>query len=343
MERRPTIHDVARHAGVGAKTVSRVLNGERAVSAAMRDRVKASIRALDYHPNSAARVLRGSVARSIGFVCADIAEPVQAQLARAIEAVAGDHHYALTVSLTQHDPAREQAAIESLLSRRVDGLVLWPNGLGSRSLQRLIGMLPTVCVDRPIDGFETDTVLCDNRQGVRDAVDLLHWQGHRRIAFVGDDPALFTQIERFDGYRAALTDLGLTVDPRIVFRREQRVGQLRRQLAYWRTSPAPPTAILAASSVVAQALVRALDADHSVAMLAFDDFPFADLLRGGITVISQNVDNIGRTAAETVFERITGDHQRFSHIRIPTTVIDRSGAGHNGRRLPKRDRRPVHP
>lgn len=325
MERRPTIHDVARHAGVGAKTASRVLNGERAVSEAMRARVRASIRALDYRPNSAARVLRSNVTRSIGLVCADIAEPVQARLARAVETVARDHDSALTVSLTEHDPAREQAAIESLMSRRVDGLILWPMGLGSRYLERLVRDLPTVCVDRPIDGVETDTVLCDNRQGVRDAIDLLDSQGHRRIAFVGDDPQLFTQAERFDGYQAGLTERGLPVDAGIVFRRDQQVPQVRRQLAYWRASPVPPTAILAASSVAAQAVIRAVDADDPVTVLAFDDFPFADIVRGGISVISQNVDAVGRAAADTLFGRIDGDHQGLRHIRIPTILISRPG------------------
>ncbi|SDS02533.1 LacI family DNA-binding transcriptional regulator [Microlunatus soli] len=323
MPRRPTIHDVARHAGVGAKTVSRVLNGERAVSESMRARVQASIRTLGYRPNSAARMLRKDLTRSIGFVCADIAEPVQAQLARAIETVARDHDSAVTVSLTDHEPDRERDAIESLTSRRVDGLILWPTGIGSRYLARLVRDLPTVCVDRPIDGVETDTVLCDNRQGVREAIELLHRRGHRRIAFVGDDPELFTQAERYDGYRRTLADHGLPVDAGIVVRGNHQVPRLRRQLAHWRAAPAPPTAILAASSVAAHAVIRAVDADDPVTVLAFDDFPLADVIRGGISVVSQNVDDIGRAAAEMLFDRLAGDQRGPNHLRIPTTMIAR--------------------
>ncbi|SDS75593.1 LacI family DNA-binding transcriptional regulator [Actinopolymorpha singaporensis] len=324
MTGRPTIHDVARHAGVAVKTVSRVLNSERAVSESMRARVQASIQALDYRPNSAARVLRKHVTRSIGYVCEDISEPVQARLARAIERVASQHESTLTVSLTHHDPGLEQGVIESLLSRQVDGLLLWPTGVGSRFLQRLSSTVPVVCVDRPIDGVETDTVFCDNRRGVGDLVDFLVRRGHRRIGFVGDPADLFTQQERFEGYRAALARRDLKDDPSIVFRQEQDVDQLRKQLHYWRSSPAPPTALVAASSLSATTLVRALPSADPIEVAGFDDFPLADVIRGGITVVMQDIEEIGRAAAETLFRRLTSHNAGFTHTRVSSTLIDRS-------------------
>lgn len=323
MVQRPTIRDVAREAGVAVKTVSRVINGERAVSDAMRARVRAAIRTLGYRPNAAARVLRRKVSRSISYVCEDIAEPVQARLARAIATVAGDHDSALTVSLTGHDPAREQAVIESLLARQVDGLVLWPTGTGSRFLQRLADSLPVVCVDRPIEGVGTDTVLCDNRRGAEQAVRHLAGRGHTRIAFVGDPPELFTQRERLAGYRDGLAAAGIEPDSKIIFRRVQAVGSLRRQLDHWRASPAPPTALLAASSLSAMAAVRALRESDPTEVVGFDDFPLADLVRGGLTVVGQDVDGMGRTAAETLFGRLAGDDGGRLRIRVPPELIIR--------------------
>jgi LacI family transcriptional regulator len=325
MATRPTIYDVARHAGVGAKTVSRVLNGEPDVSATMRDRVQQSIRALGYRPNSAARVLRRSIARSVGFVCEDIGEPVQARLTRAIEAVTRAQDCALTVSLTHHDPLREQAVIESLMARRVDGLVLWPTGTPSRYLRRLVDLVPLVCVDRPVDGVATDTVLCDNRVGAGLAVDFLYRQGHRRISFVGDSAELFTQTERLAGYRQALQERGIDVDQQIIYQADQDAIRLRRQLTYWRNSPRPPTAVVAASSVAAGALLRALSSDDPMAVVAFDDFPLADVVRGGVTVVAQDVDTIGRIAAERLFERLTGaDRRDAKTIRVAPTLTERS-------------------
>ena len=323
-DRRATIHDVARHAGVAVKTVSRVVNGERSVSDAMRARVEASIQSLDYRPNAAARVLRKRVSRSIAYVCEDIAEPVQARLAGAIEAVAVEVDAAMTVSVTHHDPAREQSVIESLLSRQVDGIVLWPTGARSRFLERLGRIVPVVCVDRPIPGVETDSVFCDNQRGAEEGVSALVAAGHRRIAFVGDLPELFTQTERFAGYKQALYAADLALDERLVFRRRQGIPALAKQLAYWQLLPDPPTAIFAASSLSATTLVRTLPADADLQLVGFDDFSLADVVRGGISVISQEVPTMGTAAAQAIFRRLSGDRTGFTHTRVPPTFIPRN-------------------
>lgn len=327
---RATIHDVARHAGVSVKTVSRVLNHERGVSDSMQLRVQASMRALDYRPNAAARVLRRRLTRSIAFVCEDISEPVQARLARAVESVASQRECTMTVSLTHHDPAREQSVIESLMSRQVDGIILWPTGTFSRYLQRLVTTVPVVCVDRPVPGVETDTVLCDNRGGAAAAVDHLVGRGHRRIAFVGDPPELFTQAERLQGYREALAAHGIAPDRRLEFSRELEVehgsdpAATRKELRYWRAAPDPPTAVLAASSIASRAVVRALGDDMSIEVVGFDSFPLDDLVRGGVTVVDQDVDAMGLAGAQMLFRRIEREGGGLTRVRISPTLIDRS-------------------
>lgn len=322
-ERRPTIHDVAHHAGVAVKTVSRVLNHERGVSTAMRDRVHASMRALDFRPNAAARVLRRKVTRSIGFVCEDISEPVQARLARAIEMVATRHDCTMTVSLTHHDPSLEGTVIESLVSRQVDGLILWPTGHHSRYLHRLVSTLPIVCVDRPIERVETDSVFCDNQRGAAEATNFLISRSHRRIAFVGDQPDLATQIERLEGYQRQLTASDITYDPQLVFQRQQDAEPLRQQLRHWQSMRQPPTAVFSASSLSTTALVRAAP-DDALEVVGFDSFPLDDVVRGGLTVINQDVEAIGHAAADTLFRRIAGDQAGLTKIRVAPTLIDRT-------------------
>ncbi len=325
-----TIHDVARHAGVSVKTVSRVLNHERGVSDAMTARVRSSMKALDYRPNAAARVLRRKLTRSIGFICEDVSEPIQARLARAIESVASQRECTMTVSLTHHDPAREQAVLESLMSRQVDGLILWPTGTFSRYLQRLAPTIPMVCVDRPISGVQTDTVLCDNKGGAGAAVDHLVGRGHRRIAFVGDPPDLFTQTERLEGFRGALASHGIRPDPRLEFCRELEAyrggdpGATRKELRYWKSFPAPPTAVFAASSIASRAVVRALGDDTSIEVVGFDSFPLDDLVRGGVTVVDQDVDAMGQAGAQMLFRRIERGGGGKTRARISPALIDRS-------------------
>lgn len=326
-ERRPTIHDVAHHAGVAVKTVSRVLNHERGVSTAMRDRVQASMRALDFRPNAAARVLRRRVTRSIGFVCEDISEPVQARLARAIEIVATRHDCTLTVSLTHHDPYLEGTVIESLVSRQIDGLILWPTGHYSRYLHRLVATLPLVCVDRPIEGVETDSVFCDNQGGAAEATNFLINRGHRRIAFVGDQPDLATQIERLQGYQRQVTTSGITYDPQLVYQRHQDAERLGQQLRHWLSMPQPPTALFSASSLSTTALVRAAP-DDALEVVGFDSFPLDDIIRGGVTVINQDVEAIGHTAADALFRRIAGAQSALTKTRIAPILIDRTNVMH---------------
>lgn len=327
---RATIHDVARHAGVSVKTVSRVLNHENGVSDAMNARVQASMKALDYRPNAAARVLRRRLTRSIAFVCEDISEPVQARLARAIESVASQRECTMTVSLTHHDPATEQSVIESLMSRQVDGIILWPTGAYSRYLRRLVTTVPVVCVDRPISEVETDTVLCDNRAGATAAVDHLVGRGHRRIAFLGDPPELFTQAERLQSYRDALAAYGLEPDRRLEFARQLEVehgsdpAAVGKELRYWEAMPDRPTAILAGSSIASRAVVRALGDDMSVEVVGFDSFPFDDLVRGGVTVVDQDVDAMGLAGAQMLFRRIERQGGGLTRARISPSLINRS-------------------
>lgn len=327
---RATIHDVARHAGVSVKTVSRVLNHENGVSDAMNARVQASMKALDYRPNAAARVLRRRLTRSIAFVCEDISEPVQARLARAIESVASQRECTMTVSLTHHDPATEQSVIESLMSRQVDGIILWPTGAYSRYLRRLVTTVPVVCVDRPIADVETDTVLCDNRAGATAAVDHLVGRGHRRIAFLGDPPELFTQAERLQGYRDALASNGIDLDRRLEFARQLELEHgsdptaVSKQLRYWEAMPDRPTAILAGSSIASRAVVRALGDDMSVEVVGFDSFPLDDLVRGGVTVVDQDVDAMGLAGAQMLFRRIERQGGGLTRARISPSLINRS-------------------
>jgi LacI family transcriptional regulator len=331
LERRPTIRDVAAHAGVGFKSVSRVINGETHVSDSLRARVETSIAALDYRPNAAARVLRKAVTRSIGFVCPEIAEPVQSRLAQAVEAVASDEGSTLTITLTHSDAARERAAIESLVSRQVDGIVLVPAGGSIRYLSRLARGVPVLLLDRLGSGFPADAVLSDNAGGAAAGTSRLIDAGRRRIAFVGDSDVLFTQQERFDGYAAALADAGIDVDQRLLYREVPDIRRLRQQLEFWRRSPNPPTALFSANSVATMALLEAIGGWHEVELVAFDDFPLADIVRGGVTVVAQDVDTMGRVGAQTLFRRLAGDTGSPITTRVSTSLIERGTlAAHPG-------------
>lgn len=323
MVRRPTIYDIATHAGVGTKTVSRVINDEPYVSDEVRKRVLESIRALDYRPNAAARVLRRDVSSTIAYVCGEMTEPVQAQLASTLSTVTKEHGFLMTASITHGDFAIERATLESLVAHQIDGIVLWPSWGDLSYLDRIGRGVPIVCVDQFPKGHDTDVVLSDNREGARLAVAHALSRGHRRIALVGDSLSFSTQRERLAGYQDAHAEAGLPVDAALIYHADTDDRRLAKQVAYWKAMSSPPTAVFSASSLSTTSLLHAITADDTFAIIAFDDFPFDDVLRGGITVVSQNVAMIGRIAGERLFARLGGERGEPTTIRVTTNLIAR--------------------
>src|ERR1700761_3502685 len=183
---RPTMKDVAARAGVGLKTVSRVVNGEPGVTPDTERRVQEAIEALGFRRNDSARVLRKGRTASIGLVLEDLADPFYGPLSRAVEEVARAHGALLINGSSAEDPDREQELALALCARRVDGLVIIPAGDDHRYLEPEIKAgVATVFVDRPAGRIDADVVLSDSFGGARDGIAHLIAHGHRRIGFIG--------------------------------------------------------------------------------------------------------------------------------------------------------------
>lgn len=209
---RPTMKDVAARAGVGLKTVSRVVNSEPGVTPDTERRVQEAIEALGFRRNDSARVLRKGRTASIGLVLEDLADPFYGPLSRAVEEVARAHGALLINGSSAEDPEREQELVLALCARRVDGLIVIPAGDDHRYLEPEIKAgIATVFVDRPAGRIDADIVLSDSFGGAREGVAHLIAHGHRRIGFIGDQPRIHTATERLRGYHAAMVDAGITV------------------------------------------------------------------------------------------------------------------------------------
>ncbi len=303
---RPTMKDVAARAGVGLKTVSRVVNGEPGVTADTERRVQEAIEALGFRRNDSARVLRKGRTASVGLVLEDLADPFYGPLSRAVEEVARAHGALLINGSSAEDPDREQELALALCARRVDGLIVIPAGTDHRYLEPEIRAgVATVFVDRPAGRIEADTVLSDSFGGARAGVAHLIAHGHRRIGFIGDQPRIHTAVERLRGYRAAMEDAGLPVDDAWVSLGSTEPARVREAVAAMLTGPAAVTALFAGNNRVTVTAVRELAArGRPVALVGFDDIELADLL--GLTVIASAPPTTGRTAAERLFHRLDG-------------------------------------
>jgi LacI family transcriptional regulator len=329
---RPTMREVAALAGVAIKTVSRVFNGVPTVDPAIVARVREAADKLGYRPNLTASSLRRGDGRTatIGMLVEDAANPFSAALTRTVENVARERGSLVLVGSLDEDPARERELAQALIDRRVDGLVIVPAG---RDHSYLISEQRSgtcmVFVDREPSLLDADAVVSDNRQGAVTAVDHLLKAGHRRIAYLGDRATISTAAQRFDGYRHALEVAHIAYDDELVHHtgasEEAAIDATRHVLAL----PDPPTALFTSQNLVTIGAVRALRAlgrQHSVAHVGFDDFPLADILSPGISVIAQNIEQVGKTAAEMLFRRLDGDESAATTITVPTRLIER-GSG----------------
>src|ERR1700729_157550 len=213
---RPTMRDVAARAGVGIKSVSRVVNGEYVRPETKRVIVEA-IAELGFSRNDSAAMLRQGSSASVGLVLEDIAEPFQSTLTRAVEAVTLANGSILMTASSGEDPAREHKVVRAFSARRVDGLIIVP---AAHSQQYLLpdiqAGVATVFVDRPAHGIDADTILVDNVDGARDGVAHLIGFGHRRIGSIGATGEIFPASERRRGYTDARAAAGIAVDPRLV-------------------------------------------------------------------------------------------------------------------------------
>ncbi|MFD7447044.1 LacI family DNA-binding transcriptional regulator [Streptomyces sp. NPDC059909] len=318
--------DVAARAGVGLKTVSRVVNGEPGVTPDTERRVQEAIEALGFRRNDSARVLRKGRTASVGLVLEDLADPFYGPLSRAVEEVARAHGALLINGSSAEDPDREQELVLALCARRVDGLIVIPAGHDHRYLEPEIKAgIATVFVDRPAGRIDADVVLSDSFGGSREGVAHLIAHGHRRIGFIGDQPRIHTATERLRGYRAAMEDAGLPVDERWVSLGSTDPERVTAAVETMLSGPDPVTAIFAGNNRVTVTAVRVLAGRETpVALVGFDDIELADLL--GITVIAQDAAALGRTAAERLFRRLDGVAEEPARVELTTRLIAR-GSG----------------
>jgi LacI family transcriptional regulator len=317
---RATIRDVARVAGVSVKTVSRVLNAEPYVAAPTRKRVSEVMRDLSYRPNPAAQGLRRAASGAIAFVCEDITEPFAAQLALSIDHAVGDEYVVIVASMLG-DPARERETIESLAAGYADGIILGPTPGPKQYLSRLPRGTALVCLDRPVPDVATDVVLSDNVGGMETAVQHLVGSGHTRIAYVGDAATVFTQQERLAGYRSAVAQAGLPYDKELVYQHAPDESRLRQHLSWLTQLREPPTALVSGNSLTTLSLAHAGFDLSSEAFIAFDDFPLADVLHGGLNVVAQDVQALGAEATHTLLRRMQDGDAPVRTTRLGTKLL----------------------
>ncbi|MBW4716514.1 LacI family DNA-binding transcriptional regulator [Saccharothrix obliqua] len=323
------MNDVARLAGVSIKTVSRVVNDEAGVHPATADRVLAAIDQLGFRRNLSARNLRrGSSTGTVGLVLEDVGNPFYSGVTRAVEEVSRLRGRQVITGSSDEDPARERELALEFCSRRVDGLLIVPAGVQHAYLvPEMRAGTPVVFLDRPAGDVVADTVLVDNVGGTAEAVRHLASFGHRRIAFLGDAPDIYTAGERLRGFREGCVRAGVRFDESLVAMGPHDAGSVRAALHRLTTAAEPATAVVTGNNRITVHALRALAGSVArPALVGFDDFELADLLSPPVTVLAHDASALGRAAAELLHARLDGDASPPRRVVLPVRLVAR-GSG----------------
>ena len=326
------MRDVAALAGVGLKTVSRVINNEPKVSSETVARVNAAVAQLDFRPDIHAGNLKrhDRKTRTLGLVVGSVANPFSGALHRGVEDEAHERGTAVFASSLDDDASRETTIVSEMLRRRVDGLIL-TTVRKNQSYLETEQQRGTVLafVDREPSGIDADSVVTNNAVAAGEATAHLLSRGHRRLAYLGDRAELWTASERRRGFLEQLALVGIpNADIPVI--QELHDEDLAFDAAMTLLSrPHRPTALFTSQNLVTIGTLRALRAlglQHRVALFGFDDVPLADMIDPGVSVVTQHPYEMGRTAAQRVFARLDGDDSPTSSIIVPSTLVHR-GSG----------------
>ncbi len=324
--------DVARAAGVSSATISHVLNGTRAVRPETSQAVWAAVEQCGYVPNTLARSLVTTRTMSIGVVISSMSNTYTTDILGGVEAEAVEHGYTLLVADPRDEPDHEFTVVSSLVQRRVDGLVLAPSAEPSRTMRYLADQgVPTVLADRVL-GDGHDEVSAENTEPTAMLVDHLAGLGHRRIGFIAGIEGMSTTTERCAGYWEGLRRNGLATHPDLL-RPGASVSPVAREAAYdLLTREHAPTAVIAANNAMTIGVMQALrDLDlrvpDDVALVAFDDFPWADLFAPRLTAIAQPSWEIGTKAVQLLLDRLGEPGRAPREYRLASRFVHRDSCG----------------
>jgi DNA-binding LacI/PurR family transcriptional regulator len=328
----PTIKDVAKHAGVGVGTVSRVLNGSSRVREETRQKVLATIKALGFSPNAAARQLSGGKTFTIGVITAFFTFPSFVERLIGIQDVLDESEYDL-VLYSIRTPDQLYHRLRILVNQnRVDGLLILSLPFSEDEIRAANPNLPIVVVDNDIIQHYP-RIAIDNVKGGELATNYLIEKGHQHIGFIGDpieNPFGFTSTrKRFEGYQRALEQAGLKCNPDWCLFGQYSQEAARHHAAQIFNLPQRPTAIFVAIDTLAFGVLEAardagLDVPDDIAVMGFDDIRAANYMR--LTTVRQHLMTSGQLGAQLMLDWLTTgslEKERWQ-TTMPFEIIERA-------------------
>lgn len=329
-----TIKDIAKHAGVSIATVSRVINDNYNVSQDIKDRVDQAINELNYYPNFVARSLKSDSTFTIGFVVSNISNKYFTSIAKALEDVVKKKGYNIIFCSTEHQKKKELDCLMLLMSRKIDGLLINTTGENDEFISTLSQKIPVILLDRKISNamFKGDCIVSNDIQGGYDLTQHLLSMGHRKIAVINGKLNVSTGSERFEGFRSAMSEVGIDVDNNYVYRYD---GDFTSESGYQAASKLMslserPTAIVSMNNEMTIGALRYfkssnINVPEDISIASYGNMDNLDLMYIQPSVVTLNLWSLGTKAGEMILERINDNDTGNREVIFASQLIIGNG------------------
>lgn len=330
-----TIRDIAKLVGVSASTVSRVINGNAAISQETRIKIQEAMKELNYHPNSRARNLANGITNTIALVIDAEDENTFANtfFNRSVYAVeTAAHNNGCNLLITNDNDEKGKSISTLVYEKKVDGLILPSSSIREGLLELLKKEeFPYVVLGEPeIHAQELAWVDINNREGSRKAVVHLLEQGYKKIAFVAENTGTVFSRERIAGYEKALLEKKTTTGASMIFTCEKDLQAMVEQVV---TAAKAQTidAVICCNNVLAYHVLKGLreariSVPDQVGLVTFDNYPLAEYMDPPLTAVDVDTYRLGKEAANMLFRKIGGEAAENGAVSIDTEIIIRNSS-----------------
>lgn len=320
--------DIADRAGVSLTTVSRALQNKPEISLATTRRIHEIAAEIGYVQNTLARSLRSQRTNIVGLVITDSSNPYFGQVLKGVEQTLNTGGYGLILSHSDELYRNEIDALNVLIGRRVDGILITPAQASGDDIVGLMqAHLPFVLLGRRFAGLETDYVVADDIAGAHSATEHLIRLGHSRILLLNGSSHISSAVERQKGYEQALEDFGIQRDPDLVRHCAPTMESAYNSMKTVLIERIPFSAVFSFSDLMAMGVVRALRETgkripDDISVVGFDDIEVSELLEPSLTTVRVPRFRLGVEAARALLSRIGGTPTLIQTV-LPTELVVR--------------------
>ncbi|MCG7644693.1 LacI family transcriptional regulator [Alteromonas sp. Cnat2-8] len=332
----PTIYQVAERAGVSLSTVSRVLNGKASVNKVLKERVEKAVKELNYRPNSVARSLANNRTDSVGVLVPELNAPFFGDLMQAVESTlrAADKH--VIISVGRNCLETEKDAVEFLISRNCDALIMHAEALSDEYLLELNqSKLPVALVNRQVEGLPEACTSLNNEKGGYLATRHLLELGHKDIAYISGPTDKCDASLRLEGHKRALSEAGLPINPQLIFNGDYSEEDGKIGLLELMARDVPFTALVCANDWMASGAISCardlgMSLPHDLSVVGFDDVVFAHHVFPRLTTVSNPIAEMAEMSAKYILNKVYGQANNVQLYFEPSLVVRESTVKHEG-------------